>query len=229
MDHFVTMTRATALVPMKAHSERVPSKNIRDLAGKPLFHWILGTLRDAETIGEIVVNTDSVRIADEAKALFGATVLWRPDHLLGDMVGIQPLIEWDLSKTEGELYLQTHSTNPLLRPETVDQCVAAFSGQAAHDSLFTVTELRTRLYWPDGRPLNHDPDNMLRTQDLDPILEENSCVYVFTRAIFERLGHRLGKNPLLLPISAEEAVDIDEPTDFDIAEGLMRLRVSGAT
>ena len=213
---------------MKAHSERVPNKNIRELAGRPLFHWILGTLQDAESIGEIVVNTDSERIAEEAKSEFDATILWRPEHLLGDMVGIQPLIEWDLSQTEGELYLQTHSTNPLLRAATIDQCVEAFTSQSAHDSLFTVTEIHTRLYWADGRPLNHDPDHMVRTQDLEAILEENSCVYVFARELFAKRGHRLGGNPLLHPIPAREAVDIDEPADFDIAEGLMRLRLSEA-
>jgi CMP-N-acetylneuraminic acid synthetase len=38
----------TALVPMKAHSERVPQKNTRTFNGRPLFHWILGTLTTAK-------------------------------------------------------------------------------------------------------------------------------------------------------------------------------------
>ena len=217
--------KVTALVPMKAHSERVPAKNIRKFAGKPLFHWVMETLRESASVGEIVVNTDSDTIAREAEELFGATVLWRPEHLLGDMVGIQPLIEWDLKHTDGELYLQTHSTNPLLTPATVDRAVGAFRDQDEHDSLFTVTELYTRLYWSDGRPVNHDPDHMLRTQDLDPVLEENSCIYVFSRETFERRGHRLGANPLLMPMDPLEAVDIDEEHDFVIAEAIMTERI----
>jgi N-acylneuraminate cytidylyltransferase len=220
---------ATALVPMKAHSERVPNKNVRDFAGRPLYHWIMDALRSAECIAEIVVNTDSERIADEAARDFGATVLWRPDHLLGDMVGIQPLIEWDLQHTDAALYLQTHSTNPLLRPQTIDQAVRTFAAHEMHDSLFTVTELYTRLYWADGRPVNHDPDHMLRTQDLEPILEENSCVYVFPRTTFEQRGHRLGARPLMLPMDPLDAVDIDEPHDFEIAEAIMRLRLGEGT
>lgn len=221
----MTDPRAVALVPMKAHSERVPEKNIREFAGRPLFHWILETLNEAATISEVVVNTDSERIAREAADLFGVTVLWRPDHLLGDMVGIQPLIEWDLAHVQGSLFVQTHSTNPLVRAETVDRAVRRFDEQEEHDSLFTVTELYTRLYWADGRPVNHDPDHMMRTQDLEPILEENSCLYVFPRSTFERRGHRLGDRPLLMAIDSLEAVDIDEPADFEVAEALMRRRL----
>lgn len=219
---------ATALVPMKAHSERVARKNVRQLAGRPLFHWVLEALQQAECVGEIVVNTDSEEIAEEAEREFGATVLWRPDHLLGDMVGIQPLIEWDLSHTQGELYLQTHATSPLVRPATFDEAVRTFVGQNDHDSLFTVSKLQTRLYWPDGRPLNHDPENMLRTQDLEPVFEENSCIYVFTRELFENRGHRLGDSPLMLPIDPAEAIDIDEPHDFRMAEAIMLRRLHEA-
>lgn len=218
--------QAAALAPMKAHSERVPNKNVRDLAGKPLFHWIMEALQASECVGEVVVNTDSERIAEDVERLFGAVVLWRPDHLLGDMVGIQPLIEWDLRHSSADLFMQTHSTNPLLRPETIDRAVRAFTDQDQHDSLFSVTELHTRLYWPDGRSMNHDPDHIVRTQDLDPILEENSCIYVFRRETFERTGHRLGDRPLLFPIDPLEAVDIDEPHDFEIAEAIMKMRLA---
>lgn len=216
---------ATALVPMKAHSERVAGKNLRPLAGRPLFHWIMDALTEAESIGRIVVNTDSEEIARQAETEFGATILWRPEHLLGDMVGIQPLIEWDIEHSEGDVFLQTHSTNPLLRAETIDRVVSAYFEDDGHDSVFTVTALQTRLYWPDGRPVNHDPDHMLRTQDLEPVLEENSCAYVFSRALFAERGHRLGANPRMLAIPALEAVDIDEPSDFEIAEALMHLRL----
>ena len=108
-----------ALVPMKAHSERVPNKNIRNVNGKPLFHWIMENLSKSKYIDEIIVNTDSQDIAQSANENFNVTILERPDYLKGDMVGIQPLIEYDLSKTNGEYYLQTHSTNPLLSSKTI--------------------------------------------------------------------------------------------------------------
>ncbi|MBT6052056.1 MAG: acylneuraminate cytidylyltransferase family protein, partial [Candidatus Scalindua sp.] len=108
------LPKIIALVPMKGHSERVPNKNIRMLAGKPAFHWILESLSKSKFISEIVINTDSEEIAQSASENFEVTILERPQDLLGDKVSIQPLIEYDLSMTSGEYYLQTHSTNPLV-------------------------------------------------------------------------------------------------------------------
>lgn len=216
----------TALMPMKGHSERVPRKNVRLLAGRPLFHWMMDALRGSRYVDEIVVNTDSPEIAEMARREFGATILERPEHLLGDLVGIQPLIEWDLAHTSGALYLQTHSTNPLMRVETVDRAIEAFLESASHDSLFTVTPLRKRFYWPDGSPVNHDPQRLLRTQDLAPIYEENSCLYLFSRRTFEDTGHRIGTQPLLYPMDPIEAIDIDEETDFAIASAIMEAQLA---
>ena len=214
----------TALVPMKHVSERVPGKNLRSLQGRPFFHWVLDTLRASRFVREIVVNTDSEEIARGAADYFGATILWRPAHLLGHMVGINPLIDYDLSQTTGDHYLQTHSTNPLLTTATVDAAIAAFLSEGDHDSLFTVTPVQSRFYWADGKPVNHDPANLVRTQDLPPIYEENSCLYLFTRTGFRQHGHRIGRRPIMFPMAAEEAVDIDEPIDFTVAEALMARR-----
>ncbi len=217
--------RVKALVPMKHVSERVPGKNFRLFHGRPMYHWVIQALQASRYVEQVVVNTDSEEIARGAERL-GARILWRPSYLFGHMVGIKPLIEYDLSQTEGEYYVQTHSTNPLLTTQTVDAAVAAFFAPGDHDSLFTVTLVQSRFYWPDGRPVNHDPANMLRTQDLPPIYEENSCLYVFTRTGFERSGgRRIGPNPLMFPMSAEEAVDVDEPFDLVVAEALMAARL----
>ncbi len=213
-----------ALVPMKGHSERVPNKNIRMLAGKPAFHWIMESLSKSKYIDEIVINTDSDEIAKSASDNFKVTILKRPDFLLGDMVSIQPLIEYDLSQTNGDYYLQTHSTNPLLTTETIDRAIKAFFAQKEHDALFSVTSVKTRYYWPDGRGINHDPKKLIRTQDLEPIFEENSCFYVFSRETNQKVKNRLGANPMMYPIHKFEATDIDEMEDFYWAEFLLHRR-----
>ena len=74
----------------------------------------MDSLSHSRYIREIIVNTDSAAIADDARRSFGATIHMRPDYLLGDMIVAQPLIEYDLAHSEGEYYLQTHSTNPVL-------------------------------------------------------------------------------------------------------------------
>jgi N-acylneuraminate cytidylyltransferase len=210
-----------ALVPMKGHSERVPNKNIRPLAGKPAFHWILDSLSKSKYISEIVINTDSEEIAKNARDNFKVTILKRPEYLLGDMVSIQPLIEYDLSQTDGEFYLQTHSTNPLVTTETINRAIEAFFSQKNHDALFTVTEVKTRFYWPNGKGINHDPKHLIRTQDLEPIFEENSCLYIFSKETNKKTKNRLGSNPMMFPINRLEAVDIDTIEDFYYAEYLL--------
>jgi N-acylneuraminate cytidylyltransferase len=214
-----------ALVPMKAHSERVPNKNIRPLAGKPAFHWVLEALSKSRFIDEIVINTDSPEIAKSATDHFAVTILDRPEYLRGDMVSIQPLIEYDLSQTNGEFYLQTHSTNPLLTTETIDKAIEVFFSQRDHDALFSVTAIRKRFYWPDGRGINHDPKHLIRTQDLEPIYEENSCFYIFSRETNLRVKNRLGENPMMFPMDRLEAADIDDMEDFYWTEFLLQRRL----
>ena len=218
-----------ALVPMKGHSERVPHKNIRPLAGRPCFHWVIEALYQSNYIDEIIINTDSPEIAESAKTNFGPkiNILERPDFLLGDMVSIQPLIAYDLSQTNGDFYLQTHSTNPLLTTETVNKAIETFFAQDKHDALFSVTEIKQRYYWPDGRGINHDPKVLIRTQDLEPIYHENSCFYIFSRDTNEKIQSRLGSNPLMFPIDRLEAADIDDMEDFYWAEFLMERKLKG--
>ena len=213
-----------ALVPMKHHSERVKDKNFRNIGGKPLFHWILESLSRSKYIDEIIINTDSDLIAEDASKNFNVTILKRPDYLLGDMVSMAPLTKYDLSKTDGDYFLQTHSTNPLLSTDTIDKAIETYFSLKQYDSLFTVTPLKTRFYWQDGRAVNHDPENLIRTQDLPVIYEENSCIYLFSREIFAERGHRLGKNPYMMPIDRIEAIDIDEEEDFLMAEYFINLR-----
>jgi CMP-N-acetylneuraminic acid synthetase len=132
-----------------------------------------------------------------------------------------------VGRVEGDLFLQTHSTNPLLRSETIDRAIAAFIDDNEHDSLFSVTPLQARLWDRLGEPINHDPGELIRTQDLAPIFVENSCLYVFRRDTFATSGNRLGRAPLMFEIPASEAWDIDDEDDLAIAECLLRGRGGG--
>ncbi len=224
------MTKLVALVPMRHHSQRVPGKNYRPLAGKPLYQHVIETLLACPEIGQIVVDTDSQPVMDGLRRDFPQViVLPRPAELCGDAVSMNDVLLYDTSKVEAEFYLQTHSTNPLLRPETVSQAIQAFlADYPAHDSLFSVTRLQTRLYDQNGRALNHDPNVLIQTQDLPPVYEENSCLYIFTRENLLRRRNRLGERPLMYAIDAAEAWDIDEELDFAIADFLLQ-RIQGET
>lgn len=211
---------------MRHHSQRVPGKNYRTLAGKPLFHHIVETLLAVPEIGQIVVDTDSEPVMDGLRRQFPQVkILDRPEHLRADDVSMNDILLYDTEQVRADFYLQTHSTNPLLKPETVSRAIRTFLAESpAHDSLFSVTRLQTRLYDQEGRALNHDPAVLIQTQDLPPVYEENSCLYIFTRDNLIKRHHRIGEKPLMFAIDAEEAWDIDEELDFTITDLLLRRK-----
>ena len=211
-----------AIIPMRHDSERVPGKNYRVLGGRPLFHHIVSTLSAVPAVGEIVIDTDSATIRDDAVNAFpDVVVLDRPAHLRGGMIAMNDVLLNDVDRVEADFYLQTHSTNPLLTAETISRGIDRFlASHPDHDSLFSVTRLQTRLWTADGSPLNHDPALLLRTQDLPPVFEENSCLYLFRAETLRQRRNRIGERPLLFEISAEEAWDIDEEMDWVVAEAL---------
>lgn len=220
------MPRIVAFVPMRHDSERVKGKNYRPLGGRPLYHHIVMSLLACPQIDEVVIDTDSPLIAQDANSAFPEVrVLPRPDHLLGGEVPMNDVLLHDIEQVDADLYVQTHSTNPLLRSETIQRALDAFlEAGDRYDSLFTVTPLHTRLWTPDGRAINHDPAVLLRTQDLPPVMEENSCLYVFDGATLRRRGNRIGERPLLYPLDPHEAWDIDEELDWLVVEALYEKR-----
>jgi CMP-N-acetylneuraminic acid synthetase len=92
----------------------------------------------------------------------------------------------------------------------------------AYDSLFSVTRWQTRLWDQLGRAINHNPRILLQTQDLPPVYEENSCIYLFRRDTLTSRRNRLGERPMMFDINAAEAWDIDEELDFAITDFLMK-------
>ncbi len=212
---------------MRHHSQRVPGKNYRLLAGKPLFHHIVETLLNVPEISDVVVDTDSEPVMDSVRRFFpGVKLIQRPEHLRADNVPMNDILLHDTAQVQADFYLQTHSTNPLLKAETISRGIQTFLAEyPKYDSLFSVTRWQTRLYWKDGSAINHNPLELLQTQDLPPVYEENSCLYLFTRENLERKKHRIGDKPFMLEIPRLEAVDIDEEADFQIADLLMQARM----
>lgn len=196
---------------------------MRDFSGAPLFHRILSVLSAAEGIDSIVLDSDSDEILSSASEAFPDLILIeRPKHLIGDDVAMNLLIGNAFEVTGETTMLQTHATNPLLRPETVDAAIAAFHADAASTSLMSVTPWQTRLYWENLEPINHNPAELLPTQELPLVYEENSNIYIFDRAAFEEAGHRVTPACLPFPMDPLEATDIDNEPDFVLALALDR-------
>lgn len=216
--------RISAIVPMKGHSERVPGKNLRTLNGKPLFYWIIKELVRCKI--NVYVDTDSDDIATAVKQFFNSTkIIVRPEALKGDAVSMNRILEYDLTQIEDEHFIQTHSTSPLLTAETIRRGIDAyFANIDEYDSLYSVSEIQARCFTHDGKPINHNPNELIQTQYLKPVLVENSGFYVFSRSSFAKHKQRIGERPLLFSIAQYEAIDIDNENDFQIAEILCSAR-----
>jgi CMP-N-acetylneuraminic acid synthetase len=217
------LEKIVALVPMRHDSKRVPGKNYRLMCGKPLYAHIIETLLCVEAISQVVVDTDSQPVIEGLSRDYPQVkVLLRPEELRADTTPTNEILIHDTAQVPADLYLQTHSTNPLLKAETIWRAIDQLrQSYPEYDSLFGVTRLQTRLWDELGRAVNHNPAVLLRTQDLPPIYEENSCIYLFTRETLISRRNRLGERPMMFEIDAREATDIDVELDFVIAETLM--------
>lgn len=218
--------KIVALVPMRHHSVRVPGKNYRMIGGKPLFHHILNTLKNCPEISSILVDTDSNEISDGIQSYFpDIVVVKRPAFITADTVPMNEILMYDTDQCEADFFLQTHSTNPLLKSHTISAAInTLIENYPSYDSLFSVTKIKTRFWDSLSRPINHNPAILLRTQDLPPMFEENSCIYLFKREILQNRRNRIGERPYLFEIDRSEAFDIDEELDFLMADLMLKHR-----
>jgi CMP-N-acetylneuraminic acid synthetase len=214
--------RIVALLPMKANSTRVKGKNFRDFCGKPLFRWTLDTLLEIEEIDQVVINTDARDILAENGLVETDRILIRDrkPEICGDHVSMNLVLADDVANVPSDIYLMTHTTNPLISADTIGKAIVAFQkaiqcGDA--DSLFTVDKVQTRFYRGDGSPVNHDPENLIPTQNLEPWFEENSNLYLFSADSFAKTKARIGSKPMMLESPLFESVDIDTPDDWAFA------------
>jgi CMP-N-acetylneuraminic acid synthetase len=217
-----TKPRIVALLPLKANSVRVKGKNFRDFFGKPLFCWILDTLLSLKEIDQIIINTDARKILAENGLLDSdrITIRDRNPEICGDHVSMNLVIADDVANVPADIYLMTHTTNPLMSADTISKAIAAFQvAKEEHkvDSLFTVDKVQTRFYREDCSPVNHDPDNLIPTQNLEPWFEENSNLYIFTTDAFNKSNARIGRQPMMYESPNFESIDIDTPADWEFA------------
>ena len=227
------------IVPIKHNSERVPGKNFRDFNGKPLFHVILNTLLKSKYINHIYIDTNSPIVMESVEIDFKDTIISiykRPLELQPGDTPTNVLLENIITKMnlDYDYYLQTHVTNPLLKVETIDECIKTFMEKEkdGYDSLFTAKQLQTRLYMNQNNnvsALNHNPNELIPTQNLEPLYEENSCLYIFKKDILFKRHHRIGYKPYIHVMNDIESSDIDIESDFILAEQLHKYHGLNST
>ena len=215
--------KIVALLPMKANSERVRGKNFKVFGEKPLFRWVLDTLTSISDIDSVVINTDARDILVENGLMESKKIIIRDrrKEICGDFTSMNLVIEDDVKNIDADIYLMTHTTNPFLSKKSIQDAIKKFEDaldKKLADSLFSVNKSQERFYYQNGLPINHDPTNLIRTQDIEPWFIENSNLYLFTRESFYKTQARIGLKPIMLETPLYESTDIDTPDDWDLAE-----------
>ena len=213
--------KTIAMMPVKLHNERLSGKNTKLLGDKPLLRYELDNLRATGLVDELYVYCSSEDVIPYLPQ--GVTFLKRPEYLDLPTSNFTQFFEAFIGERDADIYIMAHATAPFITVATMQECIAAVqSGE--YDSAFCAHKIQTFL-WQKGEPLNFDPSNLPRTQDLEPIYQETSGVYVFTREVFLNHRRRIGKKPYIKCVSFKEAVDIDEPNDFRLAELLLEIEM----
>ena len=215
-----------ALMPMRHNSARVIGKNYREFGGSnPLFFCMAEKLLKCDQINKVVIDTDSPIIKDLCKLNFPEIlIIDRPKHLSDESCPMNDILLHDIGEVPSKFYIQTHSTNPLLSLSTLNHALNVFKNNfPVYDSLFSVTKQQIRFWDSLARPVNHNANILMRTQDLPPIYEENSCIYIFEKECLISNRNRIGRRPFLFEIDKLEAIDIDTEIDFLLAEKIYEL------
>lgn len=211
--------KIVALIPIKLGSKRVPGKNIKPFFdGTPLMSFIQQACLDVGNIDEVYIycSDDAVK----SYVLPGVKYLKRPEYLDGDNINANDIIREFMNTVDADIYVNAHTTSPFAKPDTIAELVdKVASGE--YDSAFCAESLRTFM-WQAGKPVNFDPDHFPRTQDLPLIYGETSIAYVFTKESFLKHNRRLGSHPYIKEVDKIEAMDIDYPEDFDIANAVYK-------
>ena len=213
--------KIVAIMPIKLQNERLPGKNTKLLGDKPLLQYELDSLLQTGMVESVNVYCSSEDVCPYLPC--GVTFIKRPEFLDLPTSNFSQIFENFINTVDADIYVYAHATAPYITVETMKECISAVSS-GKYDSAFCAVKIQDYL-WQDGEPLNFDAENIPRSQDIKPIYRETSGVYVFTKEVFLRYHRRIGKNPYVKEVSFKEAVDINNPEDFELASALLNINL----
>ncbi|MCI6823938.1 MAG: hypothetical protein PUF84_01570 [Ruminococcus bromii] len=212
--------KTVAYIPIKLNNERTPGKNIKKMFnGKSIVQILQETLVRLNNLDEIYVFCSDERIKEYL--IDGVKFLKRPEFLDTKQATPNDIIDEFMKLVDADVYMVSHATSPFVSVEHFEECINAVkSGE--FDSSFTAQKLQKLLWKSNGTPLNFDPENVPRTQDLEPYYDEVSAAYVFTKEMYMKHKRRIGLKPHITVVSELESIDIDYPEDFEIANAVYK-------
>lgn len=219
------MTAWLGLLPLRAGSKSIPGKNLKPLAGRPLYAWCLEAALASAVFDRVYVASDGADIRADVAARFGDAV---------EVIGRTHANATDTASSESVMleFLATHpcavlgliqATSPLTRAEDFIAARRRYEDERL-DSLLTATRSR-RFYWSDdARPLNYEPRARPRRQDFAGLLQENGAFYLSAASMLATSGCRLGERIGIHVMHEDSAVELDEPADWERLEHVLERR-----
>ena len=226
--------KVTCFLPCRAGSERVKNKNTRQFAGIEggLLKIKLDQLIRCSLIDTIVLSTDDQKVIDVSKT-YGNRIRIdnRPSELASSDASTDDLIRYVGKIISGPHILWTHVTSPFTGEDIYTRAINdyfSFIKTGKFDSLMSVTPLRVHVWDRKGEPVNYKRAEIRwpRSQQVDPLFEVNSAIFINSRGNYIRLEDRIGLNPYLFEMDQTESLDIDYEDDFLLAESIYRFRQS---
>lgn len=220
----INSCKIVSLVPLRGGSKSIPYKNIKEIAGKPLCYWVLKAASSSKYIDEVWVSTDDKKIKDVVLSFeLGVKVIDRPAELAEDSSSTELVMLHFAEHVDFDILNLIQATAPFTTSGDLDNAIEQFK-QEGDDSMLTGV-LYKKFYWtPDGKPLNYDYLNRPRRQEFEGVVNENGAFYLTKKEILGKNKNRLGGKIGIFLMPEEKAVDIDEPSDWPLAEAVLKNR-----
>ena len=225
--------KITAVIPVRKGSQRVKDKNLRPFAGTTLLDNKIQMLLKVPEIDEIVVNTNSeaaielVELDYQGKKVRAQR---REEFYASSQCSGSEFFKHLGEVTDTDLFIYTPCTSPFVKPETVSLCIKTYLKNLKendYDCVSTVSSVKEFL-WLDGKAMNYDPQNAPNSQNLPDVVALNFGTTIISRENLIKYHNIIGKKPDFVITSDIEAIDIDTPLDFYIAEQMyIKLKVEG--
>lgn len=225
------MSRTVAIIPARGGSKRIPRKNIRPFAGKPMIAWSIEAALASGVFDEVIVSTDDQEIADIAKAHGASVPCLRPAELSGDTAAFMPVIRYHLNALAepADFACCVYATAPFIQPERLAEAMRNLMASDA-DFVFSVTPFE----YPVQRSLRLNESNLLtfaepefalkRSQELEHRYHDAGQFFGGRIAAIMQHDAILFARCLPLIVPRDEAIDIDTEDDWRFAEKLHSLR-----
>ena len=221
-----------AIITARGGSKRIPKKNIKSFCGKPIIAYSIEAAVNSQMFDEVMVSTDSQEIAGIAVE-YGANVPFlRSEATSNDFATTADVLDEVVReyRIRGKFFDSIcciYPTAPFVTAEKLADAMSAFT-ELEGDSLMTVVQFsfppQRAVVIRNNRVVFQYPENALRrSQDLEPVYHDCGQFYICDTAVFLEKHSMITDNTIPYIISEEEVQDIDNMSDWLIAEAKYKV------